>query len=51
MDAIQALIYVNIAIWLGIGAYFFFLARTQSKIDKLLNAFISHNQSENKNEN
>lgn len=44
--AIQALIYVNIAIWLGIGGYCFFLAKKQSEMDKRLNTLITQNQTE-----
>lgn len=36
MNAIQALMYVNIAIWIGIGAYGFFLAKKQCEIEKRL---------------
>ena len=48
MDATQALTYANIAIWLGIGAYCFFLAKKQTEMDKRLDAFIA--QTENNNE-
>lgn len=40
MDAINALIYVNIVIWLGFGAYAVFLARKQNNMDKRLNTLL-----------
>ena len=47
MDAIQALTYANIGIWLGMGIYGLFLAKKQSELNKRLNAFIAQNQTKN----
>ncbi len=47
MNAIQALTYANIAIWLGIGAYCFFLAKKQSEMDRRLNSLILQSKTEN----
>lgn len=51
MNETQALMYANIAIWLGFGAYCFFLAKKQSETDKRLDAFVLHGQTDDKDEN
>lgn len=40
MNAIDALIYVNIVIWTGFAIYAFFLARKQNVIDKRLKSLM-----------
>ena len=47
MNAIQALTYANIAIWLVFGAYCIFLAKNQSDLSKRLDAFIMQEQTRN----
>lgn len=47
MNAIQALMYVNIAIWFGFGGYCFFLAKKQGEIEKRLLVLTLHDSTEN----
>lgn len=41
MSAIESLIFVNIALWVGFGVYFFFLAKKQQETDKRLNSLMA----------
>lgn len=34
MDSSNWLLMANAAVWLGVGAYLFFMARTQQQLDK-----------------
>lgn len=34
MDSSNWLLMANAAVWLGVGAYVFFIARTQTQLDK-----------------
>ncbi len=36
MDSITALLYANVAIWLGVGLYLFILIKKQTQIQKSL---------------
>lgn len=44
MNAIDALIYVNVSIWIGFAVYAFFLARKQNAMDKRLKMLMVHTE-------
>ncbi len=42
MSGLDWLMYANIAVWLGLGAYLAFLARAQSALDRRLQRMETH---------
>ena len=36
MQSYEWLLYANVAVWLGIGGYLFFIARTQKNLERRL---------------